>query len=440
MIFERISSKRPDRRVFSSIGPRKIWNSRLARTTSVMMFGQGGSFVLQAAYFLLIARLLGTTEYGIYAGAFALVNTVTPYSVLGSPMLFMRHVSADRSLAQIYWGNSLATTAGITFLLLGLLPWIASHLLGKGLAGVILTLTIANCLTGQVVNSASIVFQTFERMRATALLRLSSNALRVVALIILMLMYGHATVFQCSMAILVGSSLAAFLSLAWVRSVIGDARINRTLFLRRFWEGIGFSVAGSTQAAYNDTDKILLSHYGMNAADGIYTVAYRLADFATTPVAALDSVALPRYFKLNTEGVSSVLNLASKLIPIAVLLGFGASFFTLLSSPLVLKVIGHGFSETLIAVRWLCWLPGLRAIHQLSGSALTATGFQNHRTVAQLFVALLNLGMNLVLIPTHGWLGAAWASLISDGLLGGINLFLLFVVRGNRQTESSTYA
>jgi hypothetical protein len=30
----------------------------------------------------------------------------------------------------------------------------------------------------------------------------------------------------------------------------------------------------------------------------------------------------------------------------------------------------------------------------------------------------VNFGLNLWLIPTHGWRGAAWASLATDGALG----------------------
>jgi O-antigen/teichoic acid export membrane protein len=94
----------------------------------------------------------------------------------------------------------------------------------------------------------------------------------------------------------------------------------------------------------------------------------------------------------------------------------------------LVRIAGHGFVDALVAIRWLCWLPALRGVHQLAGSALTATGRQNYRTAAQFLVAVLNLALNLAWIPSHGWLGAAWASLASDGALGAINLLLVFLV------------
>jgi O-antigen/teichoic acid export membrane protein len=154
-------------------------------------------------------------------------------------------------------------------------------------------------------------------------------------------------------------------------------------------------------------------------------MAYRVVDFATTPVTAIDAAALPRLFALHYEGAASVRQAAGKILPIAALAGLVSSGLTLLVTPWLVGIVGHGFGDALLAIRWLCWLPTLRGVHQLAGGVLTATGRQNLRTGAQLFVALLNFALNLAWIPTHGWLGAAWASLASDGALGVINLILV---------------
>src|SRR6516165_6749853 len=88
----------------------RIRNSPLARNAGWMMLGQGTSFLLQAAYFILIARLLGAYEYGLYAGAFALAAIVGEYSTMGSGTLFLRYVSADPKRFSQYWGNLLLVT------------------------------------------------------------------------------------------------------------------------------------------------------------------------------------------------------------------------------------------------------------------------------------------------------------------------------------------
>ena len=82
-------------------------SGKLARNASWSFFGQMVSIVLQAGYFVVIARLLGSTNYGIYTGAFALVSIVSQYSSLGSGFVFLRRVSADPGSFSKYWGNIL---------------------------------------------------------------------------------------------------------------------------------------------------------------------------------------------------------------------------------------------------------------------------------------------------------------------------------------------
>jgi O-antigen/teichoic acid export membrane protein len=93
-------------------------------------------------------------------------------------------------------------------------------------------------------------------------------------------------------------------------------------------------------------------------------------------------------------------------------------------------MVGRDFSGALIALRWLCWIPLLRGIHRMTGGALTGSGRQNLRTAAQLTVAAVNILLNLWWIPAYGWIGAAWSSVASDGLLALLtSLILLWIWR-----------
>ncbi len=411
---------------FEKIG--RLRSNLFARNTGWMFLGLAGNALLQAATFVLLARLLGVTQYGVFAGAAALVSTVAPYSALGSQMIFMRYVSADRTSAPVYWGNMLAISAATTVFLAAGLALVGERLFGSSAVGLVVVLVLANCFASQITNNASVVFQTFEQLRSTAWLRALVNIFRILAIGALMVALHHVNAFECAIVILGSSALAAVVAVVWVGRTIGAIRFSRPLVFRRFCEGIGFSVAGSSQSVYNDIDKTMLSHYGMNADNGIYTFAYRVVDLATIPVNALDSACIPRYFSLNNDGLFAVVRMARKIVPIGAFSGLACAILTLLASPLAVRIVGHGFSGALPIFRWLCWLPAIRGVHQLAGGVLTATGLQNYRTVAQVVVAALNLMLNILWIPIHGWLGAAWASLASDGALAVLNVLLVLSV------------
>jgi O-antigen/teichoic acid export membrane protein len=168
-----------------------------------------------------------------------------------------------------------------------------------------------------------------------------------------------------------------------------------------------------------------LSHYRLDFQNGIYSMAYRVVDIATMPVASLDAAALPRYMQGSSLDIKSVPVLAHRLAWRAALIGLSASAGLFLTAPLIPWVVGHGFDQSVTALRWLCLLPALRGVHQLTGSAITGMGYQRFRTMAQFGAAFINLCLNLWLIPRYGWLGAAWSSLATDGLLGVVNWLII---------------
>jgi O-antigen/teichoic acid export membrane protein len=390
-----------------------------------MLVGQGLNLVLQAGYFILLARLLGVKEYGIFAGAFAFVSIATPYSSVGSGLLFVRYVSSNASNFAAYWGNIILATFGVGSLLTILLYIIAPHLLNPASASLILLVALGECICRQLVICISQVFQAFEQLRLTATITLLTSFLRLLAVCALALIWHSATAWQWAFSSLIVSVLAAIVSSAIVFKRFGRPRFVPGLLVSRFGEGFGFSFAGSTQSAYNDIDKTMLSHYGMNVANGIYTTAYRLVDIATMPVSALDAAALPRFFRQNQESPTKVVALSVRLAKRAVLLGIVMAICMYIAAPLIPLVIGEGFRDSMTALRWLCLIPVFRGVHQLTGSAITGMGFQRYRTAAQFSAAALNLGLNIWLIPQYGWLGAAWASVATDGSLGLTNWGML---------------
>ena len=86
-------------------------------------------------------------------------------------------------------------------------------------------------------------------------------------------------------------------------------------------------------------------------------------------------------------------------------------------APLLPYLLGSEYQNAVEAIRWLALLPFLRAIYYPVADALTGAGFQGLRSSVQVFVALFNILINLILIPAYSWRGAAWASIASDSLL-----------------------
>ena len=279
--------------------------STLARNASWMFLGQGLSVLCQGFYFILLARLLGAIEYGIYMGIVAMVAILSVYSPLGSQYTLLRHVSPEPKKFTFYWGNVLFTTFALGGFLTALLTYGVPRLAYAYPWIMVLCVATGDCLCTQLTVASGCVFQAFEKMRITAFLNLLTNLLRVLLAGFLLEYLQHATARQWVVAALIVSTTATAVALALVTWLYGKPSFSPLLLRRRVGEGLVFALSGSAAGIYDNIDKALLGYYGMNASNGIYAMAYKAVDVRMMPIASIHSAAFPRFFCKGAEGVQS---------------------------------------------------------------------------------------------------------------------------------------
>jgi O-antigen/teichoic acid export membrane protein len=414
----------------------KIKESKLARNAGWILVGQGLSFVVQGLYFIVLARLLGSHQYGVLAGATALVAVLSQFSPMGSGMLLMRYVSPDHSRFREFWGNALLSIAIFGSLLVIGLQIAARWLIGGEGATIIIVLAVSDCLFAQLTSIASQVFQTFEKMRITATLNLSTNLARLFLALALLLLMRRVSAWQWAASSLAVSGLAVSIAVTTVTVRFGWPIFKPRLVFSRAREGFIYAISGTTTSVYNDIDKVMLGHYGMIVANGIYTMAYRVVNIGTMPIMSIQSAALPRFFRLGVNGVLATEPLAKRILKRTILLGILSAIAMYFTAPLIPKFVGKDFTESVSALRWLCILPLFRSLHVGAGDAVSGAGYQKFRLASQFGAATLNLIMNLFLIPLYSWRGAAIASLVTDGTLAVTNWTVLHWLRANERRSA----
>jgi O-antigen/teichoic acid export membrane protein len=396
------------------------------QNASWLFAGQGLSFVVQGCYFIVLARLLGTTQYGLLAGAIALVSVVSQYGALGSGLLFLRYVSPDHSRFRVYWGNAL-----ISIFLLGGLLAVALRLFGRWFVGaasvpLLLPIALSDCLFQQLSGCAGQVFQTFEKMKFSTALILLASIFRCALAFGMLLALRRASAWQWAIGSLAVSAVSACIAFATVTRFFGLPSFSPSLFMRRLAEGFVFAMSGSTTAVYNDIDKVVLSRFGMDQANGIYSMAYRVVNIGTMPVMSIVGAAFPSFFRAGVQGIAATVPMARQLLKRTVVLGIAVAAALFLCAPMIPHFVGKSYAESVSALRWLCLIPFFRCFHLSAGDAIAGAGQQKFRLISQLAAAVGNLLLNLYLVPRYSWHGAAWASLGTDGVLGAMNWLALF--------------
>jgi O-antigen/teichoic acid export membrane protein len=396
----------------------------LRRNTVWTTLGQMSTVGLQALYFVMISRTLGSYDYGLFVGVYSLVAVLSPYSTLGFGMVMLRDASRDPKKLAESWAKALLVL-GMGSVLVTSVTMIASHFLfRRNLLLVVLCLALSEAFCARAIELAGQAFQALNQLAWTARFNALMGLARTLAALCLVLYCAHSgmrasvqqwTVIYTGFSFL---SVAIALAVVHVRLVKPSwCRISR----RECGEGLSFALSSSSFSIYNDIDKTMLASYGFVEAAGTYAAAYRIIEVATAPIRAVYAAAMPRIFAYGAEGSTKLMGFVCRLLKWTVLYAVVAFALTVWGAAWFPLVIGKSYAASVPAIRMLALIPLLRCFHYAAGNAISGCASQWYRTGAQLFAALLNLGLNLMLIPHWSWKGAAIASLITDGSLGVMN-------------------
>ena len=149
----------------------------LAHNTLWMILSLGIRLVLQAVYFIIIARALGAEQYGAFVSAVAMVAIISPFASLGVGNLLIKNVSRKRESFEIYWGNALFVIFIFGLVWIALLVPISRIFMPKSVPlGLILVIAISDLLFAKTIDTAGKAFQAIQLLSRTGLINTSINS------------------------------------------------------------------------------------------------------------------------------------------------------------------------------------------------------------------------------------------------------------------------
>ena len=398
---------------------RSARESVLARNALWVAIGQVARAGTQAAYVVLLARMLGTREFGAYAGVLAMAAVAAPFASLGSGNLMVKHVSRDPRVFPQEWGRCLAITVLVGGVLLLVVAAVALVWLPATVpATLVLVIGAADLVFVRLVEVSAQAYQAVQRLSRTALLQFLLSPLRLGAGAALAIVSPEAGPVAWGTVYLASAAVGGLLAVRLVTRELGAPRFDPRHLRSDLAEGSLFSATLSAQSTTNDLDKAMLARLGTLEATGIYAAAYRLVDSAFLPVSSVLVAAYARFFQRGVSGVQATARYAARLVGAGMIYGVLAGSALWLAAPVLPALLGEEYRASVAAVRWLAVLPLLKSIHYFGADALTGAGHQGVRTLVLIAVAGLNVFLNLWLIPILSWRGSAIATIVSDGLMG----------------------
>ncbi len=376
--------------------------------------GEGSNLLVFTLGFLM-ARGLGAFEFGQFATASAFVGLFRILPDFGMSYASTLEIARERSLAARLTGNLLGFQAALSALTLALCLGLAFRLY-DGPLRVATAVLCVDLLLKAVKSTLRWLLKGFERFEIESLsLLFERGALLLCGASSLWLgggLYGIVLVF-------VGVRLVdTFGLLAFVHARVLRLRPARDLALwRELWvKGLPFAYAGAMVTAFFQVDQVMLERWRGAAETGWYKA----------PVLVLEGLALvPRVFSfaliptmaaLWTQAPATVGALYRRGLKYLLLVGLPiAAFGALAASPFLELLFGAAYAESGAAGRILIPVCAFMFLSNFVETTLACIRRWRVIVLTSTVAMLLIVGLNWVWIPRWGYLGAAWATLVTEG-------------------------
>lgn len=399
---------------------------RIARNTLVRASGEMLAKLASLAFYIFLARELGTESFGDFMFALALTTVLTTAAGFGTDNLLAREVARDPGRVHHFLTNLVAIklvgTSAMVLLAAGIVA-----VAGKPSAAVLAVAIVgAGVAVENVTKTWYSVFQAFERLSLiSASLIVNRAATAGIGIAVLLLGGGLIAV---SFIYLLGALLGAAVAIWALRRYVMAPRreLDRSRWMGLIKAGIPIGVAAFLFSVLLKVDASLLGFLaGEDSSEevGFYAAAFRIVEATMFLSWSFSAAALPWFARHDPKiamPLSRGYELGLKVITAVFLpLGLALVFF---SDGIIGLLYGDEYRSAELPLSLLGVTTALYGISNFTATMLTARDQPQRFARAAGAVVAQNVIMNLVLIPVYGADGAAFSAAVSGLLLGVLSI------------------
>ncbi len=199
----------------------------------------------------------------------------------------------------------------------------------------------------------------------------------------------------------------------------------------KYWKEI-FSVALPIAISlvfvliYFKLDTVLLSIMKSSNDVGVYSVAYKVLEatiFLPAVYVGLMMPVLSRHAFKNAIEFSKTLN---KTFDVLAIFAFWFCGYIFLMADWIIKIIGGaGFTQAVPVLRILSLAVFLIFFGNLGGNAIIALNLQKKAMWIYFVGAVINLGANILLIPSFSYFATAWTTVLTEVIITLLMFYLI---------------
>lgn len=367
---------------------------------------------------VLIARQLGPESFGLLSYAMAFVALFGMIATLGLDGVVVRELTAHPEQKQVILGSTLALKFVGGLFAYAIVMVSVALMEPANPETELLVAIIAAGLVFQAFDTADLWFQS--QVAAKYVVFARSSAFLTLCVVKVWFLLHHASVQAFAWAAMLEVALAgAALAIAFKAAGSSPAalRFEWPMARRLLAESWPLAISGMFVLLTMQLDKVLIGEIAGNAQVGIYSVASQISSvWYMVPVIVGTSIApaLVKSHAMNNQSYAENLQKVYTTLTWISLATAIAVFF--LSGPLVGFLFGPNYHEAADVLAVHVW-GGVFVFHvSIRTRALIVEGKQCFVTAIAALTLLSSIFLNIMLIASHGALGAAYASMFSWAL------------------------
>lgn len=388
---------------------------RIAKNILVLFVAQIVSMGLGFFYILYTARYLGAEGFGVLSFALAFTGIFGVFADFGLNTLTTREVARNKLLAGKYLGNIAVmkvVLAIITFCLIAL----AINFLGYQEQTIIVVYLVAlSIIFTAFIGMFNSIFQAYEKMEYVSVGRVLSSFLMLAgALIAIKQGYsvvGFALIYFIVSAIALGYSFVVCL---W-KFVFPKIEIDLEFWKPTIKEALPFFLAAVFSVIAFRIDMVMLSMMKGDMVVGLYSAAYRFMEILMFIPAMFVASIYPVLSNFHVSSKESLKYVYQKSFQYLALLGLPIAVgTTILADKIILLIYGSEFNNSIIGLQVLIWTIPIIFLSFMFGTMLASINRQDLILKILSVCMLLNILINLILIPKYSYVGASVATVIAE--------------------------
>lgn len=406
-------------------------NNKIIANASWIIFCRIVQSVLALIINMITARYLGPSNYGIISYASSIAAFVYPISSLGlNHILVQETVQRPEEEGEIYGTSMVLSLVASAFCLLGIFSFVSVVNAGEK-ETIIVCVLYSLILFFQAAELIQYWFQAKYLSKYVSIISLCAYTIVSVYKIFLLAtrksIYWFAVSTAFDYMIIAGGLIVTYHKLGG-----GALRFSKSVARRMLSQSRFYIVSSMMVTVFAQTDKIMLKLMIGDAATGYYSAAVACAGLASFVYGAILDSGRPAIFEAKKTNKEKFQKSVSALYCVIIYLSLAQCVvMTLLARPIVSILYGAEYMPAVDALRVIVWYTTFSYMGAVRNIWILAENRQKYLWIINLSGALMNVVLNVVLIPVWGIIGAAAASLVTQIFTNYILGFILKPIREN---------